>query len=99
MIVDGIAFYVDPKNSSVLFAASPSTKTTDERMALVVEESIRALPHLFSRQPSLKRLIRGRILIVRLIGLYAETAGTVFRECSFDWDTVTKRMQDTGEIE
>ena len=97
VIVDGIVFYVDPNNSSVLFAASPSTKTTDERMNLVVAETIRALPYLFSRRPGLERLTRGRNLIVRLVGSYAETRGAVFREYSLDWDTAMQRIQDGGE--
>ena len=96
VIVDGIAFYLDPKDSSVLFAASPSAKTTDERMSLVVTESIRVLPQLFLRRPILKRLVRGRTLVVRLVGSYAETHGTVFREETLDWNTVVRRTQDGG---
>lgn len=97
VIVYGIAFYIDPDNASVLFAASPSTKNTDDRMDLVVAESIRALPYLFSRRPGLERLIRGRILIVRLVESYAEIRGSVLREYSLDWDTATQRILDGNE--
>ncbi|GAA5504565.1 hypothetical protein Rcae01_00004 [Novipirellula caenicola] len=94
VIVDGIAFYVDPKDSSRIFAASPSAKNTDDRLELVIAESIRALPCLFSRRPGLKRLVHGRIFVVRLIGSYAEARGIIIREHSLDWETVSQRIQD-----
>lgn len=95
-IIGGIAFYVDPKNKSLLFAASPSAAVTDERLELVVSEAIRNLDDLLLPHRGLRRFLRGRTLAVRLTGTYDDARTVVTRETRIDWATVARRIQDGG---
>lgn len=86
LIVDGIAFYLDPKDTSNAFAASPSANDTDERMNLIVAEAIRVLPILLAKSPSLTRILRGRKLVVRMSDEYSNSSNAVIRERVLDRD-------------
>lgn len=95
-IIGGIAFYVDPKNTSLLFAASPSAVVTDERLDLVVSEAIRNLDNLLSPHRGLRRFLRGRTLAVRLTETYNDARTVVTRETRIDWATVARRIHNGG---
>lgn len=79
VIVEGIAFYVNPSDASVLFAASPSETTTDERMDLIVAETLRVLPIFLEQHPNLQEEVRGRTIVVRMIAAY-DSADHILRE-------------------
>tara|TARA_A100000171_G_scaffold35246_1_gene33766 strand:+ start:199 stop:555 length:357 start_codon:yes stop_codon:yes gene_type:complete len=89
LIVDGIAFYLDPKDTSIAFAASPSTTHTNERMNLIVAEAIRVLPMLLAESPSLTQILRGRKLVVRMLDDYSNSSNAVIREQVLDWDILS----------
>ncbi|WP_345319783.1 hypothetical protein [Novipirellula rosea] len=86
VIVDGIAFYLDPDDSSIAFAASPSATNTNERMNLIISETIRVLPTLLTDSPSLTRILRGRRLVVRMLNEYSGSSNAVVREEVLAWD-------------
>ncbi|MCM2373849.1 hypothetical protein [Aporhodopirellula aestuarii] len=91
-IVEGIAFFVDPNDSSVAIAVSPSAITTDDRMELVTSEATRVLPELFLRRRSFRNLIHGQKMTVRLVESYAEAKTSVRREHSVTWDEMVKQL-------
>ena len=86
VIMDGIAFYLDPNDSSLVFAASPSGTNTNERMNLIVAEVIRVLPHLLADYSSLVRILRGLKLVVRMLDGYSSSSQAVIREKVLEWD-------------
>ncbi|WP_417737355.1 hypothetical protein [Rosistilla oblonga] len=86
VIIDGIAFYLDPSDSSVVFAASPSATNTNERMNLIVAEAVRVLPILLAESSSLTRILRGRKMVVRMLDDYSSSSHAVIREEVLDWD-------------
>ncbi|MGB7325986.1 MAG: hypothetical protein WBD31_14020 [Rubripirellula sp.] len=70
IIYDGISFFVDPGDRKILFAASPSSDHSDQRMDLITAEVMRVLPGFLGEYPSLQRRLRGRKLMVRMIESY-----------------------------
>lgn len=97
VIIDGIAFYLDPDDSSVVFAASPSATNTTERMNLIVAESIRVLPLFLAESSSLTRILRGRKLIVRMLGDYSSSTHAVIREEVLEWDIINSIIDGDTE--
>lgn len=72
MIFGGIAFFVDPNESELLYAASPSSVVTDSRMDLITHEAKIHLNGLLAASPSLKPIVQGRRLVVRIIDSYSD---------------------------
>tara|TARA_A100000171_G_scaffold44516_1_gene47418 strand:- start:332 stop:643 length:312 start_codon:yes stop_codon:yes gene_type:complete len=97
VIIDGIAFYLDPDDLSVVFAASPSATNTTERMNLIVAESIRVLPLFLAESSSLTRILRGRKLIVRMLGDYSSSTHAVIREEVLEWDIINSIIDGDTE--
>lgn len=97
VIFDGIAFYLDPDDSSAIFAASPSATNTTERMNLIVAESIRALPLFLAESSRLTRILRGRKLIVRMLDAYSSSKHAVIREEVLKWDIVNSIIDGDKE--
>ncbi len=97
VIIDGIAFYLDPDDASVVFAASPSATNTTERMNLIVAESIRVLPLFLAESSSLTRVLRGRRLIVRMLGDYSNSTHAVIREEVLEWDIINSIIDGDTE--
>ena len=70
IIVEGIAFYLEPENPQMVFGASPSTTTTSNRIELVVSEVQRILPDFMSQHCDLRYHFQTRQLAIRLIDDY-----------------------------
>ncbi len=70
IVCGGIAFFIDPYESKTLYAGSPSSDHSDERLALVAREAIRYLPDFLAnnRYPALR--LPERRLVVRIINDY-----------------------------
>ena len=97
VMADGIAFYLDLADTGRLYAASPSSVHTDERLNLVVAEAIRVLPLLLRDNPDLQPHVHGRKLIVRLIGMYDDDSSTFAREYKLSGDYVSAVLDDTQD--
>jgi hypothetical protein len=80
IICCGIAFFIDPANATVAYAASPSAEVSEQRMNLVVSESLRALPLFLADHPELHACLRGRRLTIRLIDQYLDIPSRFQRE-------------------
>lgn len=94
IICDGIAFFIDPKNTSVAYAASPSSDHSDQRMNLVVAEAIRVLPAFLTDYPDLHSQLGGRKLCVRMIGAYTDVQSDFHRELLLEWDILDAVLSD-----
>lgn len=88
IICCGIAYSIDPDNSSFLYASSPSAETSQERMNLIIAETIRVLPIFLADYPELHPLIRGRKLAVRMTKSYSNAKSDVLRVVELEWDIV-----------
>ena len=99
VITNGIAFYLDVTDATRLYAASPSTVSTDARLNLVVSEAIRALSLFLSDNRRLQAYVRDRKLTVRLIGTYADDPTEFVREHVLDSDYVSGVLDDTKDDE
>lgn len=84
LIHEGIAFFIDPANPLVAYAASPSTDQSDQRMNLIVSETIRVLPLFLADHPEVREHLRERKLTVRMIESYAEARSKCFREAALE---------------
>ncbi|TWT76753.1 hypothetical protein CA13_72510 [Planctomycetes bacterium CA13] len=84
IICDGLAFFIDPDDASVLYAASPSVNTSDERMDLIVREAVRVLPIFLADYPAVLPIILGRKLIVRMIRRYQDKQAEYIRQVQLD---------------
>ncbi len=81
LVVEGIAFSIDPDNEHVLYAASPSNSISESRLKLVVSEAMRLLPDFMQQHPSLRSHLKQRDLIVRLVHNYADAqSGSTLKE-------------------
>ncbi|NNE00444.1 MAG: hypothetical protein HKN47_24260 [Pirellulaceae bacterium] len=94
IICHGLAFFIDPDNASVLYAASPSSVHTPQRMNLVVAEAIRVLPTFLADHPKLHAQLRSRKLIVRLIDSYECKQSEYQREVALEWDILDAVLRD-----
>lgn len=88
IICCGIAYFINLKLPSVLYASSPSSDLSQERMNLVVAESIRVLPIFLAEHPELHPLIRGRRLTVQITNSYSNVKSNVLREVELEWEIV-----------
>lgn len=88
IICCGIAYFIDPELPSVLYASSPSSELGQERMNLVVAESIRFLPIFLAEHPELHPLIRGRKLTVQIASSYSSIKSNVLRDVQLEWEIV-----------
>ena len=95
-VVEGVAFYIDPGNDSVLYAASPSYDQSERRMNLVVAEAIRVLPIFLAKDPRLSSLLADRKLCVRIIATYDDPSD-VHCERILDWDILGAILKDEGK--
>lgn len=86
LIFEGIAFFVDPQNSSLLYAASPSEDESESRMNLIVSEVVRVLPTFVAEHSHLGSALVNRKLVIRMIRSYRDKQGEFVREVSLDWD-------------
>ncbi|TWU48525.1 hypothetical protein Poly51_44250 [Rubripirellula tenax] len=89
----GIAFFVDPDESSRLYAASPTATNTIERMQLITSEVIRHLPHFLAEHQNLHKFLQGRKIVVRMVESYAGLQTTCLREDPIDWDILSTALQ------
>ena len=96
MICSGIAFYLDPSDSSVLCAASPSSVGTDQRLNLVVEEVKAILPVFLGENPKARSLVRGRVVSVRLIHSYEADPALYMRERQLEFGELERAIQSTA---
>ncbi|MCO8125170.1 hypothetical protein NHH03_25765 [Stieleria sp. TO1_6] len=72
ILFEGIAYFIDPNEPAVIYAASPSTDQSDQRMQLICAEAICLLPAFVGDYPELQSTIHGRKLTVRMIDRYAD---------------------------
>ncbi|GAB5403925.1 MAG: hypothetical protein Aurels2KO_21560 [Aureliella sp.] len=86
ILFEGIAFFVDPQNPSVLYAASPSQDFSDKRMNLIIAEVARLAPEFMGAYPYLNSLLVGRSIVVRLIEKYGDKQAEFVREEPLDLD-------------
>ena len=84
VIYYGISFFIDPEDSSVLFAASPSADHSQERFDQIVAEALRLLPFFMDEVPAAMDLVQGRKLLVRMIGNYSDSQAEFIREAEVD---------------
>jgi len=101
MILDGIAFYIDPNDPTRFYAASPSEIDSDERLDLVASETVRLFPRFLRSHSELYELVHGRVLTVRLITTYADgpTEYSRERDLNLDWDYVSSFLEETTSKE
>lgn len=84
IIFGGIAYFVDPKDADLLYAASPSSVNTDQRMQLIVQQAIEILPEFVADFPALAEMLGGRRLVVRMIVSYHDDQASFLNEVSTD---------------
>ncbi|MEL7496839.1 MAG: hypothetical protein AAFN77_04470 [Planctomycetota bacterium] len=70
LLKNGILFFVEPEDSATLFAATPSSDTSPERIELIIEEVNTALSLFIAENSHLKGLLNRRHLVVRIINHY-----------------------------
>jgi len=94
IICDGIAYYINPNDTFLAYAASPSSDFSDKRMNLIVTEAIRVLPYFLADYPDLHTQLRGRKLCVRMISEYADVRSNFRREHVLEWDLIDAVLSD-----
>jgi hypothetical protein len=72
LLCEGIAFFIDLNDSETLYAASPSSLATKERMDLIVNEALRILPVFLVEHRSTRDALKQRRLVVRMITTYSD---------------------------
>lgn len=97
VICDGIAFFIDPEDESVAYAASPSVEHGERRMNLVVSETVRVLPLFLKDHPEVHEQLRGRQLVVRLVDDYAGASSTFRRQIPLEWRILDPLLSDPPE--
>ena len=78
IIHEGVAFFMDRDDPTLLHAALPSSEASADRMDRIVAEALRVLPKFLRDNPSVHPLVRGRRLAVRMIATYAELKMELF---------------------
>ena len=94
IICNGIAFFIDPGDPGVLYAASPSAEDSERRMNLIVAEVIRVLPNFLTDFPQLHPQLRGRKIAVRMISDYSDTHSPFRRQLVLEWDILDAILSD-----
>lgn len=84
ILFQGVAFFVYPKEPTVLYAASPSSVTTESRMNLIVVEVVRLLPEFLAAYPNLQDVVANRKVVVRMIGSYDRIQAEFLREVELE---------------
>lgn len=62
-ICNGIAFFIDPNDPHVLYAASPSAEDSERRMNLIIAEVIRVLPNFLTDFPQLHPIVLDHVCV------------------------------------
>ncbi|MEM6471890.1 MAG: hypothetical protein AAF802_20185 [Planctomycetota bacterium] len=88
-IVNGIVFHVDRNDPQYLFAASPSAKSDNARMELVIEEAIRSVPMLIEDFPQVRGIIQNRFLAIQLLDDYRVNGDRILRQTKTNLDCET----------
>lgn len=86
IVCNGIAFFIEPDDITIVYAASPSSDFSERRMNLIVSEVIRVLPLFLAEHPDLHPHLRGRRLT---IGMFLEGYDKRFgfrRAVPLEWD-------------
>lgn len=99
LICEGIAFFIDPANPSVAYAASPSEDHSSDRMNLIVSETIRVLPMFLADHPEVHEHLRERKLTVRMVDSYADARSACSRETPLEWNILDAILSDSPEHE
>ncbi len=99
IICDGVAFFIDPEDPSVAYAASPSAEHSERRMNLIVAEVIRVLPAFLTEYPELRPQLAGRKLSIRMIDNYTDTQAVFRRELALEWDILNAVLSDRPDDE
>ena len=94
VVLEGIAFYVDPNEPKLLYAASPSSEVTQQRLNLVVSEAVRMLPYFLAEHPDFTDSLRDRTLAVRLISGYCTSNLEVLAQHQLEWDILSDFSED-----
>lgn len=97
-ICDGIAFFIRPDNTDLVYAASPTSVFDDQRMNLIVAEVIRVLPNFLLDYPHLHAVLRGRKLCVRMIESYTAIQSDFRREQKLEWNIIDAVLSDVIEV-
>jgi hypothetical protein len=98
-VCEGIAFFIDPANPLVAYAASPSTDHSSLRMNLIVSEAVRVLPLFLADHPEVREPLRGRKLIVRMVNSYADACSAYRCETALEWNILDAILSDGPEHE
>ncbi len=80
IICEGISFYIDPNDATILYAASPSREHSDSCMNLIVSEVIRLAPRFAAEHGYMKSVLNGRKLRIRMIDSYRSNQSEFVRE-------------------
>ena len=79
IICGGVAYFVDPNDDKTLFAGSPSTVHSDERLALIAREALRYLPDFLLLHGDSLPDVGNRRLVVRIMNDYTGIFSDYFR--------------------
>lgn len=99
LICEGIAFFIDPANPSVAYAASPSGDHSSDCMNLIVSEAIRVLPLFLADHPEVHEHLRGRKLTVRMVKSYEDASSEYTRETPLEWNILDAILSEDPEHE
>lgn len=89
IIFEGIAFFVDPSDDSLLYAASPSAETSDVRMNLIVAEIVRLVPQFAASHEYLQAILLNRKVAVCMVNSYGDKHAEFVREVLLDLDLLS----------
>jgi hypothetical protein len=99
IICAGIAFFIDLEDSTIAYAASPSSDFSEQRMNLIVSEAIRVLPLFLADHPELHAHLRGRNLTVGMFCNDYDHQSGFRRQVPLNWDILNAILSDTPNDE
>lgn len=94
IICGGIAYFIDPDDSSVFYAGSPSQDHSDEKFALVVSEALRNLTGFLDENTTMRSLIDDRRFVVRIVSNYDGIRSQCHRSTEIPRDIVLAGLAD-----
>lgn len=97
IIFEGIAFFIDPNDTAIAYAASPAADHGDRSMNLIIAETIRILPSFLAEHSDLQSHLVGRKLCVRMIDSYTDDRSEFHREHLLEWDLLEALLEDSTD--
>ncbi len=89
IIFEGIAFFINPDDPEIFYAATPCVDRSPERLQFVVDESLRVFPEFLAEYQKLRSVLYERKMIVRIIDAYSDKQDCFVCEIAVEPSRVT----------